>query len=437
MFISRSKNFLKQSAEGIFAVLLVLVFFSIFLFMLYILFPSGAGLKTIIAYQGPPTSTGLQEQGSRELLLAHGEYDSDLTSQKDAAAVLSLTRNTVKSKSSEAIAWKTAKEGKNLYDRDAVQTLDRSSAVVKFDENSAIDMGANSLLIIKRLDQDPLFREKRSFMVLVDGDLRGKLAKSDKNSIYLEVDTPGAKMRMQSGPMAEGPVDFKISVNPDKSSTIAVYQGVAEIMAQGKTVFVEANQSTVVALDQAPLAPVNLLGPVKLKSPSDTDLYYYRNLPPKVQFAWQSQPVANSYHFVMARDNSFKDIIADEQFSLANFTHGNLIKGTYFWKVSGFDKTIEGFFSETRRFQIIQDKKPPTLNVKFPPKTVYRGRYTLRGETEPGSRVFVGGKPVKTTKTGKFKFNLKLQPGINVIVVEAIDSVNNVVYRSQRVNRKT
>jgi hypothetical protein len=437
MFISRLKNILKQSAEGIFAVLLVLVFFSIFLLMLYVLFPSGAGLKSIIAYQGPPTSTGLQEQGGRELLLAHGEYDSDFTSQKDAAAVLSLIRNTVKSKSAEAIAWKTAKEGKNLYDRDAVQTLGRSSAVVKFNENSAIDMGANSLLIIKRLDQDPLFREKRSFMVLVDGDLRGRIAKSDKNSIYLEVETPGAKMRMQSGPMAEGPVDFKISVNPDKSSTIAVYQGVAEIMAQGKKVIVEANQSTVVALGQAPLDPVNLLDPVKLKSPSDTDLFYYRNLPPKVQFAWQSQLVANSYHFVMARDNSFKDIIADEQFSRANFTHGNLMKGTYFWKVSGFDKTIEGFFSETRRFQIIQDKKPPTLNVKFPPKTVYRGRYTLRGETEPGSRVFVGGKPVKTTKTGKFRYNLKLHPGINVIIVEAIDSVNNVVYRSQRVNRKT
>ena len=404
--------------------------------MLYILFPSGAGQKTIIAYQGPQTSTGLQEQGGRELLLAHGEYDSDLTSQKDVVAVLSLTRNTVKSKSSAAIAWKTAKEGKLLHDRDAVQTLGRSSAEVKFDENSSINMGANSLLIIKRLDQDPLFREKRSFMVLVDGDLRGKLAKSDKNSVYLEVDTPGAKMRMQSGPMAEGPVDFKISVNPDKSSTIAVYQGVAEIMAQGKKVIVEANQSTVVALDQAPLTPVNLLDPVKLKSPSDTDLYYYRNLPPKVQFAWQSQPDANNYHFVMARDFSFKDIVADEQFSRASFTHGNLMKGTYFWKVSGFDKTIEGFFSETRRFEIIQDKKPPTLNVKFPPKTVYRGRYTLRGETEPGSRVFVGGKPVKTTKTGKFKFNLKLQPGINVIVVEAIDSVNNVVYRSQRVNRK-
>ncbi len=436
MFITRLKNILKQSAEGIFAVLLVLVFFSIFLFMLYILFPSGAGLKTIIAYQGPLAFTGLQEQGGRELLLANGEYDSDLTSQKDVAAVLSFARNTVKSKSSEAIAWKKAKEGKLLHDRDAVQTLSRSSAVVKFDENSALDMGANSLIIIKRLDQDPLFREKRSFMVLVDGDLRGRIAKSDKNSVYLEIDTPGAKMRVQSGPMAEGPVDFKISVNPDKSSTIAVYQGVAEIMAQGKKVVVEANQSTVVALDQAPLAPVNLLDPVKLKSPSDTDLYYYRNLPPKVQFAWQSQPDTNSYHFVIARDYSFKDIIADEQFSRASFTHGNLIKGTYFWKVSGFDKTIEGFFSETRRFQIVQDQKPPTLNVRFPPKTVYRGRYTLRGKTEPGSRVFVGGKPVKTTKTGKFKYNLKLQPGINVIVVEAIDTVKNVTYRSQRVNRK-
>jgi hypothetical protein len=436
MFISKSKNILRQSTEGIFAVLLVLVFFSIFLLILYVLFPSGIGLNSIIAYQGPQTISDLQEQGSRELLLANGENDSDLTSQKDVAAVLSMARNTVKSKSSEAIAWKSAKAGKTLFDRDAVQTLDRSSAKVKFDENSSIDMGANSLLIIKRLDQDPLFREKRSFMVLVDGDLRGKIAKSDKDSVYLEVETPGAKMRMQSGPMAEGPVDFKISVNPDKSSTIAVYQGVAEIMAQGQRVVVEANQSTVVALDQAPLTPVNLLGPVKLKSPTDTDLFYYRNLPPKIQFTWQNQPNVNSYHFVMARDNSFKDIIADEQFSRASFTHGNLVKGTYFWKVSGFDKTIEGFFSETRRFQIVQDKKPPTLNVKFPPKTVYRGRYTLRGETEPGSRVFVGGKPVKTTKTGKFKYNLKLQPGINVIVVEAIDPVNNVAYRSQRVNRK-
>jgi hypothetical protein len=350
--------------------------------------------------------------------------------------VLSLARNTVKSKNSEEIAWKTAKEGKLLYDRDAIQTLSRSSAVIKFDENSFLDMGANSLVIIKRLDIDPLFREKRSFMVLVDGDLRGRIAKSDKKSVYLEVETPGAKMRIQSGPLAAGPVDFKISVNPDKSSTIAVYQGTAEIMAQGKKIIVKANQSTVVALDQAPLAPINLLGPVKLESPSDTDLFYYRNLPPKVQFAWQSQSDATSYHFIMARDFSFKNIVADEQFSRASFTHGNLKKGTYFWKVSGFDKTIEGFFSETRRFHIVQDQKPPTLHVRFPPKTVYRGRYTLRGETEPGAKVFVGGKPVNTTKTGKFKCNLKLQPGINVIVVEAIDSVNNVAYRSQRINRK-
>jgi hypothetical protein len=76
------------------------------------------------------------------------------------------------------------------------------------------------------------------------------------------------------------------------------------------------------------------------------------------------------------------------------------------------------------------------LNVTFPPSTIYRGRYTLRGKTDPGAKVFVGGQRVKTSKTGSFKYDLKLRPGINVIVVEAFDAVNNVTYRTQRINRK-
>ena len=98
--------------------------------------------------------------------------------------------------------------------------------------------------------------------------------------------------------------------------------------------------------------------------------------------------------------------------------------------------TIEGFFSQIGSFQVIQDRTPPRLQVQFPPETIYQEHYTLNGRVSPGARVFIGGRRIKTSGNGKFSHTLKLDPGINIIVVEAFDFVNNVAYRSQRVNRK-
>ena len=99
-------------------------------------------------------------------------------------------------------------------------------------------------------------------------------------------------------------------------------------------------------------------------------------------------------------------------------------------------KTIEGLFSEDRSFRVVQDQTPPKLNVQFPPTTIYQENFTLHGKTEPGARLYIGGKGVKVSKTGKFQYPLKLNLGINIIVVESFDSVNNVAYRTHRVNRK-
>ncbi len=437
MLVKGWRKILVRSGEGLLAILLVLVFSLMLLGILNALFPSGTSLRAILAGQKVSESTGLSEGGRSKLLVVRGEQESDLAPHENWAAQLSQIRNTVKSKRAEAIAWRTAKEGKFLYDRDAVQTLNRSAALIEFDEDTTLDMGENTLVIIKRLAQDPLFNEKRSFTVLVDGELRGKLAESEQRSVHLEIDTPGAKVRTQSELVAQGPVDFKVSVNPDKSSTIAVYEGSAEISAEGKKVILGANQATEVPLKHAPLPTRPLPEPVKLKSPPGSSFYYYRDHPSKIRFAWQSLPGATSYHFVLARDASFHDMVTDKRLSTTSLTHSNLKKATYFWKVSALEKSVEGFFSETRRFQVVQDQEPPTLQVQFPPETVNSESYTLRGKAEPGARVFVGGNRVKTTRTGRFQYKLKLRLGINTIVVEAIDAMNNVAYRSQRVKRKT
>ena len=288
----------------------------------------------------------------------------------------------------------------------------------------------------KSLTRDPVQRKKRSFMVLVDGDLRGTLAAGGQDSVVLEIGTPGAMIKAVGGAQANAPVDFKISINPDQSSTIAVYGGKAEVQAGGKTVLVGANQATVVGLNGEPIDPSSLPQPVRLTAPRSGAAFAYRDLPPKVRFSWDKSTNATEYHLVMARDPYFRDIVIDEKVRKNRFRHGNLKNGTYFWKVSSMKDSVEGLFSETGQFRVVEDQSPPTLKVRFPPKTLYSGRFTLRGKTEPGARVFVGGQRVSTTRSGNFEFNLKLKPGLNVIVVEAVDGVDNVAYRSKRVVSK-
>jgi mannose-6-phosphate isomerase-like protein (cupin superfamily) len=430
--MERIKRYFKRMTEGILAVLLVLLFFSFFLYLLNMVFPTGTTLKSIITRTNSLNAASLQASGGRKMVTDQ----SDPASTRTVAAVLSRKQNVVKSKSSEAIAWQKADEGKKLYDRDAVQTLDNSSADITFDEKTILNMGENSLIIIKRMQHDPVYKEKRSFMVLVDGDMRGRLGAGGEDSVHLEINTPAGLVRTQGGAKETAPVDFKLSVNPDKSSTIAVYSGAAEIEAGGKKVVVKENQATVVDMNGQPLEPSTLLSAVTLKSPAVGATYYYRDLQPKVRFAWEKIPEATEYRLVIARDSLFFDIVTDDRVSKDRFSHGNLKKGSYYWKVSAFSKSIEGRFSETRSFKVLQDQSPPILQVRFPPKTIYSGRYTLRGKSEPGARVFVGGTRVKTTRSGKFKYILKLEPGINVIVVEAVDGVDNVTYKSKKVLSK-
>ena len=433
---NRLKKIITRVVEGAVAILLVLFFFSLFLWLLNTLFPTGTSLREIIARQGTADTTDSSDGGGRDLQMVYGDGELDPAASGDPAAVLNWVRNSVKSKRASQIAWQSAEEGNLLFDRDAVQTLKRSAAEIKFDENTSLNMGPQSLVIIKRITNDPLLHKKRSFMVLVDGELRGSLAPSGPDSVYLEIDTPGAKLSTHSESGTTGPVDFKLSVNDDQSSTIAVYKGSAEISAQGKTVVVNANQSTVVGLNQTPQDPRDLPRALELKSPAGGKKYYYRDLPPRIKFAWQAYPGATAYHLVLARDPYFREIVTDDQFNSSHFSHGNLQKGVYYWKVSAMQDTIEGFFSRNGSFQVIQDQTPPKLQVQFPPATIYQEHYILRGRTDPGVRVFVGGRRIKISGNGKFNHTLKLNPGINIIVVEAFDGVNNVAYSSQRVNRK-
>ena len=110
--------------------------------------------------------------------------------------------NTLKSKRVDAITWNTAQVGIGLYDRDAIQTLGHSGATIRFNEGNVLQMGERMLVIIKCLEEDLFLQEIRSFLVLMIGELRGKVMELVRQPTYVNVTTPGAEVRMRTADQA-------------------------------------------------------------------------------------------------------------------------------------------------------------------------------------------------------------------------------------------
>jgi hypothetical protein len=294
-------------------------------------------------------------------------------------------------------------------------------------------MGANTLLIVRSIEEDVQARQKRSIMLMSDGDLRGRLAGTGQESLHLEIATPNARARFDTDRLPANKTDFKVSINPDKSSTFTVFDGAAHITAGGKVVLVQPNKSLSVSADGRMDGPKARPGSVELISPVRSDTFPYRDLSPRITFKWKASPVATHYHFVLARDPRFKDILIDERVAQTQFTHGKLSQNAYYWRVSAMDNWQEGPFSDTGQFSLVQKRTPPKLVVNFPPKSVQEKNCVITGSVEPGTRVFIMGSRVTTDEAGNFEHTVELARTTNVLVVEAIDAAGNVSYRSQMV----
>ena len=79
----------------------------------------------------------------------------------------------------------------------------------------------------------------------------------------------------------------------------------------------------------------------------------------------------------------------------------------------------------------MQDRRPPKLEVAFPGGIVNSGEIAITGSTEPGTRIIVGGTEVEVDDVGRFTHLLKLNKGVNLVVVEAVDGAGNVAYSSR------
>jgi hypothetical protein len=425
-------------SEMVLSILAVLGCFVLFLIGLKQIFPSGDPTRFWFQEGGDVVPAAYPRDRGEIRMNLPGE-EMDARQHGGLAARLTFTQNDVKAKKSDEIVWARAKEGLGLFDRDAVQTLSRSSAVITFDEKNYLDMDENSLVIIKRLERNRILKERRSFMVVIDGSLRGRIDADGPENVQLEIATPTAVTEVNTRDSQGRPSDFQIHVNPDQTSTVTVYSGVAKVMAQGVTVEVRENQVTQIGLNSPPEEPQSIQEPVSLKAPEQGALSFYRDFPPEIIFAWSPQEKAVRYHLQIAREASFRDRVLDEITSQTRFLYGNLKAGNYFWRVASLDaEGIKGEWSEVREIEVVQKRVPPPLQLAYPKKdeVINQEKIWINGNSDATAVVYVNGRKAKRDSGGRFKEEVRLRKGINLILVESVDPAGNVSFERRMISRK-
>jgi hypothetical protein len=414
----------KTAAE----VALVALFFLAFLSLLNFLFPSGTGLRSLI--RGGDT----EDLGA---VRAEREYGPSLPGDSaprtvPIAGYVSMTRNNVQSRQANSVAWNPAAMGMPLHTRDAVQTAMNSSASIRVGGTGTIDLGEKSLVILQRIEKDLVRREKRSFLLMVDGEMRGRIEGTREDPVAVNVASAGGVGRIVSRGGNEGAADFRVSVNPDRTTTYSVFEGTAEVEGMGRSVRVGSNQYTIVGPSAPPTSPAVLPAAPAPVGPADGAEYVFRSLPPQVRFSWADGEPAEAYRITLARDPGFRDLLVDEWVTGTSFTHGNLPAGTYYWRVSAKRGVVESGYPKTRTVRLVHSAVPPALQAEALP--VPSGdRALVRGVTAHGASLLVAGKTVVPGETGEFDCFVPLERGINRIVVESSDTAGNTAYKSLRV----
>ncbi len=412
---------------------------AILLFGVKQLFPEGDSGGLFFGQGLPLSQVSLKKGRSFQLNVGENIHGANPAFGEEETAFLTQIKNEVKNKRASGIVWENAQAGLKLYDRDAVQTLSNAKAVITFDQDNFIDMGENSLVIIRRLGRSRILKTRRSFMLVANGKFRGHVDGNNSGDISLQIALPTGVAEIDTKTSRDKKTEFEIHVLPDQSSTITVFKGQASVLANGKRVSIRANETTKIDAQLPPLPPRPVLSPVHLKAPFDQKIYYYRHVPPEISFTWTHTQKTGQYQLQIATDTSFHHRVFDEALGQSSFIHGNLKKGVYFWRVAAIDNQgIQGRWSPVRKIEMVQILKPPALKVLFPQKDeiVNHESIVVRGISDPNTQIYINGKILKPQNKRAFQEEVPLKKGINLILIESVDRVGNMSFERRLISRK-
>jgi hypothetical protein len=389
--------------------------------------PEGTSLQALIREREPDPGAA-SVPGARELRFAGAE------GRQPEIARLAQTTRRVKDKPSTSIAWRDAESGMALENRHSIQTFDDASATIAFDSESSLELGENSLVVLQSFDRRDDGSDRRASLLLLGGEIRGKLQVSEGKSLDVDVEIAGNRVRLRPEAGKNDETEFRVEVDEKTaSSRVSVFSGEAEVTSGESTTRIEPRQVLEVSPDGRIGEPVDMLAPPRLRAPRDERITF-RSRPPSVTFSWDAVAGAEEYLLTVATDPAFQEIFYRKKTTATRVQYGRLPAGRYFWRVMSLAAGLEGAPGPSARLVIELDSQPPALRVTWPSGTVDVDHAEIVGRTEPGARVFISNEPVAVDSQGRFTYFTRLRRGANVIVIEAVDAAGNASYDSQVVN---
>ena len=145
--------------------------------------------------------------------------------------------------------WRHAKRGMQLWRQYRVSTGDDAATAVAFADGSKLRVGDNALLVLYGTAHQTIQRLRQPRLTTVSlerGAVSGGLARLDQEALRIKTVASDVRLRSRNS---------HIAVDDQQSATISVFDGKADVRAQGAKVTLESGFGTTVAKGERPQPP--------------------------------------------------------------------------------------------------------------------------------------------------------------------------------------
>jgi hypothetical protein len=344
---------------------------------------------------------------------------------RDAAAEARLTdrEGSVEGRTPQDLVWTDRERDAILIEEEKVRTLSRSSAQITFRDDSRLRLNANSQAVIRRMRTDPLSRTEEAKVSLVEGDFYALLSgKSERRKFELQVPEVETEIESRS---------FWVRHDGSGAKFTNYDDGILRVAAHGSEVELGRNEAALVRTGQQPSDKVDIRATTTLLAPADDS----QTVGADVGLSWRPVADAVGYWLELAFDPAFQRMkLSRWGLKDTSFQTGELDVDTYYWRVAALDKFgLPGERGAVWRFHVRVDQMPPFLMIAEPPEgaTIAHSPITVRGQTEPGIRLLLDGKPVEVGDDGWFRTEVTADPGEGRISFQATDRAGNLTERQR------
>lgn len=323
--------------------------------------------------------------------------------------------------------WEPAADGLSLSSGDYVRTGPGGRAEIAFANGTRSLVRPNTMFRVYRTSSGGGSPEQAISMQY--GWVN--LDTSERDS---SVTTPDAQARVRR--------DSEAAVSYDRASGTAhfvSYQGGVEVAAKSGARREVAPLKQVVQVGADLSAPSDLPGRPGLLAPAD-GLQVNFGRTQQLKLDWTPIRGAVRYALQIAKDGAFTDRVIDAPDRVkTGATLGLRGEGSFDWRVAAVDRDgVQGPWSEPRRFRVAAlgsggdgGKK---LAIQLHSVNSYGNIFMLRGATEPGAELTIGGERVTVAPDGSFTTTIQVfEEGWSFLTMRAENARGNTIERRERV----